>query len=379
MEQNSNGIVSHEAQVDEILKIQDKSKLREAILKLIEENSELKSRLNELELKTSYNDFIVDTAPMTDDSEVDKVKIKYSESSIDIMTLSEESKEDDEDQKISKRVKNPCWNCDQDDHSMRECPAPRNAQKITANRKEFLSKQPAMNVRYHVDEPQKFGHLKPGLPSEKLRQALGLSSDQLPSYIYRMRELGYPPGWLKEAEICHSNVALFVDQNQALPDHGFDEDGEITENEDKVQYDVSKLQSWPGFNVEFDGEMFTDETDYYGVGGMKPEHSFQEMTKKMAAKEQKGYVRGEMQDTTTVKTVEIKSSAMIQSTEIKSIEEGTPIVQMYSEYKDLPAQDKWMTNTTDHIMFENLPDSTGKFEEMRELLKKVRKTRTNTS
>jgi hypothetical protein len=26
--------------------------------------------------------------------------------------------------------------------------------------------------RYHVDEPQKFGHLKPGLPSARLREAL---------------------------------------------------------------------------------------------------------------------------------------------------------------------------------------------------------------
>lgn len=377
MEQNCNGSLSDEAEVDELLKIQDKSKLKAAILKLIEENKELKSRLYELELKTSYNDFIIDTAPMTSESDQNEVKIKYSESSVDIMKLSDPKEDEQNSAENSKRVKNPCWNCDQDDHSMRDCPAPRNPQKIAANRKEFQSKQPSMNVRYHVDEPQKFGHLKPGLPSDRLRQALGLSSDQLPSYIYRMRELGYPPGWLKEAEICHSNVALFVDQNQALPDHGYDEDGEIAEKEDKIQYDVSKLQTWPGFNVDFDAETYTDETEYYGVGGMKPQHSFQEMAKKMAAKEQKGYVRGEMQDTTTAKTLEIKP-AIVQSTEIKSKEEGTPIVQMYSEFKDLPAQDKWMTNTTDHIMFENLPDATGKFEEMRELLKKVRKTRKNT-
>ena len=50
------------------------------------------------------------------------------------------------------------------------------------------------NVRYHVDEAQKFEHLKPGLPSEKLRRAMGLKQDQLPSYIYRMRSIGYPPG-----------------------------------------------------------------------------------------------------------------------------------------------------------------------------------------
>ena len=47
-----------------------------------------------------------------------------------------------------------------------------------------------------------------GLPSAQLRQALGLQDDQLPSYIYRMRELGHPPGWLKAAEINHSGIGM---------------------------------------------------------------------------------------------------------------------------------------------------------------------------
>ena len=91
------------------------------------------------------------------------------------------------------RVKgNACWNCDKDDHSLRDCKEPRNPQKINAKRREQQKK--VSNVRYHVDEAQKFGHVKPGLPSKKLRRALGLGQDQLPSYIYRMRTVGYPPG-----------------------------------------------------------------------------------------------------------------------------------------------------------------------------------------
>ena len=47
---------------------------------------------------------------------------------------------------------------------------------------------------------------------------------------------------------------------------------------------------------------------------------------------------------------------------------------MHSPYSTLPAQDKWTTQTTDHIMFENLPDSTGKWDEMSDLIKRVRES-----
>ena len=47
-----------------------------------------------------------------------------------------------------------------------------------------------------------------GLPSAQLRKAMGLQEDQLPSYIYRMRELGHPPGWLKAAEINYSGLGM---------------------------------------------------------------------------------------------------------------------------------------------------------------------------
>ena len=68
-------------------------------------------------------------------------------------------------------------------------------------------------------------------------------------------------GWLKAAEINHSNVQLFVDQEQSLPDHG-DEDGEVVDADDKKQYDISKIQEWPGFNVQLDDDfqnVFSDE------------------------------------------------------------------------------------------------------------------------
>jgi len=128
---------------------------------------------------------------------------------------------------------------------------------------------------------------------------------------------------------------------------------------------------------------FSDETERYRVKPMCDDQSKDEMVKKMSLKEQKGYVRGEMQDTSTknpennelLKTP-TEEAPEIQTTPArsvpKSIENGTPIAQMHSPYTNLPAQDKWTTQTTDHIMFENLPDSTGKWDEMSSLMKRIR-------
>jgi zinc finger CCHC domain-containing protein 8 len=60
-----------------------------------------------------------------------------------------------------------------------------------------------------VEDEQKYGHLIPGRISGKLRHALGLKRSEIPLHIYRMRLLGYPPGWLEEARISHSGITMF--------------------------------------------------------------------------------------------------------------------------------------------------------------------------
>lgn len=45
--------------------------------------------------------------------------------------------------------------------------------------------------------------------SQELLDALGVSANKVPPFIYRMRELGYPPGWLKEAEEENSGLQLY--------------------------------------------------------------------------------------------------------------------------------------------------------------------------
>lgn len=52
--------------------------------------------------------------------------------------------------------------------------------------------------------------------SEELLSALGVDGNKLPPLIYRMRQLGYPPGWLKEAEVENSGLKLYDGKSMFL-------------------------------------------------------------------------------------------------------------------------------------------------------------------
>jgi hypothetical protein len=58
--------------------------------------------------------------------------------------------------------------------------------------------------------------------------------------------------------------------------------------------------------------------------------------------------------------------------QVKSVDLGTPILQHASPYTCLPNPEKFSRDICDVINFENLPDSTGKYEKMSELIRKVR-------
>lgn len=53
---------------------------------------------------------------------------------------------------------------------------------------------------------------------------------------------------------------------------------------------------------------------------------------------------------------------------------GTPLIQSASQFTELPAGSNWSVGVSDIIDFENLADSTGKFQRMKSLIKKVRVT-----
>lgn len=123
---------------------------------------------------------------------------------------------------------------------------PKDMAAINERRKEFnqnSNQTMQSNQRYHADEvEERFAKYKPGVMrqelkndlflrfilychritksfqgcdstvlfnSEDLLSALGIDGNTLPPLIYRMRQLGYPPGWLKEAEMENSGLILY--------------------------------------------------------------------------------------------------------------------------------------------------------------------------
>uniref|UniRef100_A0A8C5KDM6 Zinc finger CCHC domain-containing protein 8 n=1 Tax=Jaculus jaculus TaxID=51337 RepID=A0A8C5KDM6_JACJA len=162
------------------------------------------------------------------------------------------SLEGQEIQVKAKRPKPHCFNCGSEEHQMKDCPMPRNAARINEKRKAYMdacgseTNNQSFQQRYHAEEvEERFGRFKPGIISEELQDALGVTDKSLPPFIYRMRQLGYPPGWLKEAELENSGLALYDGKDDA---DGEMEAGEVQQAK-SVTYDLSKLVNYPGFNI----------------------------------------------------------------------------------------------------------------------------------
>jgi len=421
-----------EATVEDLMCIKKKDVLKRNLTVMVRENLALKKKVKILESRTESHQqqlqhlsFHVDTEPNDDDmNEVDE--ILYTEGRIDVLTgvLEEEPQEEKKS-----RPKNTCFNC-LGDHMIADCPEPKDQRKIAKNRKEFMGNQ-GSRARYHEDEPQKFAKLEPGLPSDKLREALGLKSGQLPEYIYRMRNLGYPPGWKKYAEITSSGMILYKAFGEKA---GKNKNGEVGEEASCAQYDIEKLKDWPGFNSYPSPILFDDESRYYRVPSINERDLLEEMKKKLKPREQKGYKKRKMQDVSTskddhkeqamdvdtdsqddpvppppgeeepeivdlehedskdvedgevvsdseitgdvpsdVKSTPLRQDSTASQSSVSKTEPGTPIVEIYSPFGSLPKMDSFAEGATDHILFENLPDYTGKWEQMSGLIKTIRK------
>ncbi|NXY85263.1 ZCHC8 protein, partial [Alcedo cyanopectus] len=170
--------------------------------------------------------------------------------------------------KPKSRPKPHCFNCGSEDHQMKDCPKPRNAARINEKRKEFMeacgeASNQNFQQRYHAEEvEERFGKFKPGVISGELQDALGVTDKSLPPFIYRMRQLGYPPGWLKEAEMEHSGLALYDGKGEESEDGGSCQPKRTT-------YDISKLINYPGFNTSTPSGI-PDEWQMFGSIPMQP-------------------------------------------------------------------------------------------------------------
>lgn len=153
--------------------------------------------------------FMIDTSPAV---KLDTVKVpSYKRAIKDVLddeALERKRKKEAEDAEKCARPKpaSACFNCGDSGHAVRDCPKPRNNNRI--NKAKKLKQQ--QQERYHRDTDLRFAHLKPGQTSDALKSALGLRRGEIPFYFYRMRVMGYPPGWLEEAKVADSGLSLFI-------------------------------------------------------------------------------------------------------------------------------------------------------------------------
>ena len=152
----------------------------------------------------------------------------------------------DQTPKVRLKSRSCCFNCGNPGHSLQDCTETHDMQRINANRREFLNKFASpvnSKTRYHFDDSamKRFGRFKPGVISDELREALGINEQDLPPYIYRMRHLGYPPGYLPKAT---KPSLLIYDGDGSINDYIEEQDEQ--KNEEHFR---SSFIEYPGFNT----------------------------------------------------------------------------------------------------------------------------------
>ena len=115
-----------------------------------------------------------------------------------------------------KRPRQECFNCLSINHRVQECPVKIDQERIDFNKNQFASQShqsqeqaQLFSTRYTSDLDSKSNRgFVPGKITDSLKEALGLKPNQLPPFIYIMREYGYPPGWLVEAKVKSNKLAV---------------------------------------------------------------------------------------------------------------------------------------------------------------------------
>ncbi|XP_046365702.2 zinc finger CCHC domain-containing protein 8-like [Haliotis rufescens] len=190
--------------------------------------------------------------------------------------------EEDGDKPQGKKAGRPkpsCFNCG-GEHMMSDCQEPKDYNRIKAKRREFMDKNSPsmgpkkMSLSSNKVVKDRFSQFKPGVMSTELREAMGLGPRQLPMHIYRMRMLGYPPGWLKEAEVDSSGLIMFDKDGREVNLHGEAlEDGEVNQEEEEetpeVKIDTKKIIEYPGFTVPVPENM-VDEWEKLNMPPLQP-------------------------------------------------------------------------------------------------------------
>ncbi|KAK8261667.1 hypothetical protein V6Z12_D13G203200 [Gossypium hirsutum] len=145
-----------------------------------------------------------------------------------------------------------CFNCGSYSHSLKQCPKPRdnvavnNARKQHQKSKRNQSAASRNATRYYQNsQGGKYDDLKPGVLGAETRQLLGLGEFDPPPWLNRMREIGYPPGYLAPDEDEPSGITIYADVET---DEG-QEDGEIAEMVQQPEPQMKMTVEFPGINA----------------------------------------------------------------------------------------------------------------------------------
>ncbi|XP_022735313.1 zinc finger CCHC domain-containing protein 8-like [Durio zibethinus] len=111
------------------------------------------------------------------------------------------------------------FNCGSYSHSLKQCPKPRdNVAVNTARKQQYKSKRnqntaSCSAIRYYQNsQGGKYDDLKPGVLGAETRQLLGLGEFDPPPWLTRMREIGYPLGYLApDDEDQPSGITIYAD------------------------------------------------------------------------------------------------------------------------------------------------------------------------
>ncbi|KAL5725975.1 hypothetical protein ACHQM5_009051 [Ranunculus cassubicifolius] len=120
-----------------------------------------------------------------------------------------------------------CFNCGSYSHGLRDCKKPRDHAAVDSARKQHNSKRGQTSgarnaTRYYQDSPGgKFDGLKPGALGSEVRKALCIGELDPPPWLQRMREIGYPPGYLDvDDEDQPSGITIYADDKTLGEENG---------------------------------------------------------------------------------------------------------------------------------------------------------------
>ncbi|GMH03953.1 hypothetical protein Nepgr_005792 [Nepenthes gracilis] len=144
-----------------------------------------------------------------------------------------------------------CFNCGSYNHSLKECPKPRDNNAVNSAWKQHKSKRNQTpgshnSTRYYQSSPGgKYEGLRPGALDAETRKLLGLGELAPPPWLNRMREIGYPPGYLDpEDEDQPSGIVIFADDDE----NEEQEEGEVLRS-NKSKRPKKMGVSFPGINA----------------------------------------------------------------------------------------------------------------------------------